>query len=247
MTSPLKTFIYSLIASFLSITVTPAVAHASACPEPPQDKTALPIVKIPAVAQDTLPMAFLISGDGGWSDFDQAIGKALANKGIPVIGLDARKYFWNAKTPEETTASMVTTIQQYMHEWKKSTFILVGYSYGACIIPFIATRLTGSIQRSLTGIYCLSPDITVDFEIHLVDMVGIRRAGDLFKVPEEMLKIKSFQPFCIFGDGEDSKLRTRFEASGAKVALVPGNHHYNYKASVPVGIIVKEVEARLKK
>jgi len=209
----------------------------------PQKYQGIPVVPIPAAANNSLPMAFMISGDGGWSDFDYSIGKSLANRGIPVIGLDARKYFWNFKTPEVTTNEVINAIQYYKHLWKKSKFILVGYSYGACIIPFIATRLPGEMKGSLTGIYGLSPDLTVDFEVHVVDMIGIRRAADTFKVPEEMSKIKAFRPVCIFGDGEDAALRTRFTEAGAKVITVPGNHHYNFKADAPAEVIFREVAA----
>jgi hypothetical protein len=59
----------------------------------------LPIFLIPSPIQDTLPVAFLISGDGGWGSFDQAVAENLAERGIPVVGLDAIKYFRTLKTP----------------------------------------------------------------------------------------------------------------------------------------------------
>ncbi|MCX6225639.1 MAG: hypothetical protein NTV01_12965 [Bacteroidia bacterium] len=202
-----------------------------------------PIVPIPATVKDSLPIAFLISGDGGWTGFDYSIGKSLADKGIPVIGLDAQKYFWKLKTPEETATEVSRALTYYMQEWKKTKFILAGYSYGACIIPFIATRLPGDLQGSLIGIYGLSPDITVDFEVHITDMIGFGRAADSFKVADEIKKIRQFQPVCIFGESESADLRTRFSEAGAKIITIPGNHHYNARPSAPADAIFREVEA----
>lgn len=227
----------------LPVICTRVTANAGLYQSARKEYQGFPVVPIPATANENLPMAFLISGDGGWTDFDYAIGKALAGKGIPVIGLDARKYFWKLKTPEETTLEVSKAVQYYMQLWQKSNFILVGYSYGACIIPFIATRLPADMQKSLIGVYGLSPDLTVDFEIHLIDMVGIRRAADSYRVPDEIKKGQSFNPVCIFGDAEDAALRTNFSVIGAKMITVTGNHHYNYKPSVPADVIFKDVES----
>lgn len=43
-------------------------------------------------AMDT--MAVIYSGDGGWRDLDEEVGGALQKQGIPVIGVDALRYFW---------------------------------------------------------------------------------------------------------------------------------------------------------
>lgn len=204
-----------------------------------------PIVPVPTAVTDSLPLAFLISGDGGWTGFDYAIAKALADKGIPVIGLDAQKYFWKVKTPQETAGEVSKAVLYYMQQWKKSKFILAGYSYGACVIPFIATSLPAESKGSLTGIYSLSPDLTVDFEVHLTDMIGIGRAADSYKVADEIKKLLLVKPVCIFGESEDASVRNRFRDAGAKIITIPGNHHYNAKPSAPADAIFKEVESRL--
>ena len=90
----------------------------------------LPLTIIPTRSKDdTLSIAFLISGDGGWTSFDQSVGEALAEKGIAVLGLDAQKYFWNSKTPLETANAVSKAVEHYLQQWNKKTFILVGYSF----------------------------------------------------------------------------------------------------------------------
>ena len=53
----------------------------------------MPLTLIPAAINENLPLAFFISGDGGWTSFDQTVCEKLAEKGIPVVGLDAQKIF----------------------------------------------------------------------------------------------------------------------------------------------------------
>ncbi len=200
-----------------------------------------PVIVIPAAARDTLPMVFLISGDGGWTSFDNSLGEAFAAKGMPVAGLDAQKYFWNAKTPDETTIAVSKAIQYYMQQWNKKKFALAGYSFGACVVPFIASRLSTDLKKSCVGVYSLSPDETADFEIHISDMLNFGTADDKYNVPAEIRRIKQLHTVCVFGIEESTSTRSHFSATGAKIITVPGNHHYNDNPSSATDAILKEI------
>lgn len=186
----------------------------------------LPLTIIPSVPNDTFPMAFVISGDGGWTSFDQSLSEQLAEKGMPVAGLDAQKYFWNAKTPEETAVAVSKAVEHYMQQWNKKSFVLIGYSFGAGVAPFIANNFSETLKENLRKVYCLSPDETADFEIHIADMLSLSRT-EKYNVIEEIKKIPGKNPLCIFGDEEDSALRNHFYEEGIKIKVLPGNHHYN--------------------
>jgi type IV secretory pathway VirJ component len=186
----------------------------------------LPLTIMPSSVDDTLPMAFMISGDGGWTSFDQTLGEQLVEKGISVVGLDAQKYFWNGRTPEQASSEISKAILHYMEQWNKKTFILAGYSFGACVGPFIANRFAIPLKHSLKGVFCLSPDETADFEIHIADMLELG-TSEKFNVVEEIKKIKELNPVCLFGEGEDISVRNHFSETEAKIIILPGNHHYN--------------------
>ena len=203
----------------------------------------LPIVLLPtSMKDDSMPLVFLISGDGGWTNFDHSVAETLAGKGMPVVGLDAQKYFWNVKTPGQTALEVEKAVQHYLKQWNKKSFILVGYSFGANVIPFIADKLSPNLKALLTGIYCLSPNEKADFEIHISDMLGIGGEDESYKVPAEIKKVKQFKTVCVFGEEENKTLRTHFEKAGAKVNTVPGNHHYNNNPAAAATVIVKDVE-----
>src|SRR5262249_52664409 len=56
----------------------------------------LPIVDIPVRDAKRL-FAVIWSGDGGWRDIDKSIGEILAKRGIPVVGVDCLRYFWQKR------------------------------------------------------------------------------------------------------------------------------------------------------
>lgn len=203
----------------------------------------MPLILIPTKSkEESLPVAFLISGDGGWTSFDQSVGETLAEKGIAVIGLDSQKYFWNAKTPVETSNAIAKAVEHYLQQWNRKTFILAGYSFGASVIPFVAGNFPESLKEKLKGLYLLSPDVKADFEIHIADMLSMESSKDTFDVISEIKKIKSYNPICFFGDEEDAATRNRFSEAGIKTIALPGSHHYNNDYNKIAESILKEIK-----
>lgn len=203
----------------------------------------LPVTLIPtALKNDDLPLAFFISGDGGWTNFDHSLAESLAKNGMPVVGLDAQQYFWNPKSPEESAATIEKTIQHYLQQWNKNEFILVGYSFGANIIPFIADKFSDEVKNHLSGLYCLSPNEKADFEIHIIDMLGMGANKEKYNVPLQIKKVHHFNITCIFGEQEDKTLPPRFKEAGAQIITIPGNHHYNNDPAAAAEAIYKEVK-----
>lgn len=200
----------------------------------------LPLIIIPATEDEHMPMAFFISGDGGWTSFDNAICDKLSEKCMPVIGLDAQKYFWNEIEPEKATDDITMAVEHYMQQWNKTSFVLIGYSFGACVIPFIANNFPDSLKDALKGVYCFSPSETGDFEIHVSDMLSLK-TDDQYDVADELQKIKSLNPVCIFGDQEDNELRNHFSETGSKIEILPGSHHYSNDFNAMSSVIFKDL------
>lgn len=198
----------------------------------------LKIRNLPLVITNSLfqnpeaPVALLISGDGGWYHFEQSIANHLAEKGIPTIGLDSRKYLWNRRTPEETAADMADALAYYAKGWKRDKFVLIGYSLGAEIVPFIVNRLPGKIKIHIEATVLLSPDITTDFEIHLTNMLGIGNKLNTYDTVAELLKMQNIPTLIIFGEGEKTRLPGLLAGTRIKFIKIPGDHHY--KSNLPL-------------
>jgi type IV secretory pathway VirJ component len=201
-------------------------------------RTDLPFNLFPSQSKNNFPLVIFISGDGGWESFDQKVCENLAENGMPVVGIDARKYFWIAKEPSEAAGEFEETVKHYLLEWNKKSFILVGYSFGACVAPVIANSFTKS-TIGFTGIYCISPDETTDLEIHISDMLSIGPI-EKFDVLTELEKLTPLKPVCLFGADEDIEIRKHFSISGIRVETLPGGHRFNNNTVAVAKFILKD-------
>lgn len=182
-----------------------------------------------------MPCAFMISGDGGWYRFEQAIADTLAGYGIPTIGLDIKKYFHQRRTPEIMTTDIVKTLDHYDSLFGKEHFVFIGYSLGAEIIPFIISRLPENLKQRVSMYVLLSPAETTDFSIHFSDMIGIESRYDTYRVIDEIKKNSGIASLCIFGSEEKTNFPSMLRNTETHIAVVPGDHHYGHD----VPLIVK--------
>jgi type IV secretory pathway VirJ component len=201
----------------------------------------LPLYYIKAPQNADKPLCLIISGDGGWTDFDQSIAETLSLNGIPSIGLDTQKYFWETKTPESTARDINKVLLYYMPLLQKTSFIMVGYSFGADVIPFIANRLPDELKKRLRVMAMLSPDYKTDFEVTVSSMLNLG-IEDSYDVISELRKVNYTNKLCIFGTEEDDEnTQKSFKATGAEITVLNGGHHYNENYPLIVSSILKHL------
>jgi type IV secretory pathway VirJ component len=188
---------------------------------------ALPIVEIPAQGSDPATFAIFISGDGGWADLDQGVSKALAAHGIGVVGINSRAYLSHRKTPEQAAADVTRIARTYMDRWHATHVVLAGYSRGADMVPFIATRLPDDVRKRVALLVMLGIAPTANFQFHWIDIVrDVARRDDRPTRPE-LEKLRGERMLCVYGTGEkesgcrdaDSTLITRVARNGG--------HHFD--------------------
>jgi len=171
-------------------------------------------------------MLVFISGDGGWTGFDQQTVNAFARRGIPVIGLDALKYFWEKKSPGQLSADIASIIKVYSQEWKKDKIILVGYSFGADVMAFALNRLPPQLKSKVTGLGLLSPSKETDLEIHVADLLNFSEAPSGMSVPAEINRVENIRPICFFGKEETDTPVAQLNKQSVKLVYLDGGHHY---------------------
>lgn len=174
------------------------------------------------------PVALLISGDGGWYGFEQSIADNLAKQGILTIGLDAKKYFWNRRTPEETASDIAKALNFYGKEWGREKFVLIGYSLGAEIVPFIVNRLPDDIKSRIESVVLLSPATTTDFEIHISNMLGVGNKQNTYNTIDEIIAMANVPTLIIFGEGEKTLIPELLSKTSVLIRKIPGDHHYKF-------------------
>jgi len=171
------------------------------------------------------PLIFYISGDGGMNKFTSALTQNFNANGYAVVALDAREYFWKKKTPQQASLDFGKAINQYLGEWKKKNFILMGYSFGADVAPFIFNNLTADLQNKTESIVLLSPSTNTDFEIHISNLLGFN-SSDGQSVVAELNKI-SKATWLFFGSDEKDFPVKKITAKNKQIVMLTGNHHYD--------------------
>lgn len=185
----------------------------------------LPVEILPAQPDEHTPLVVLITGDGGWKDFTPKLAAQFVHQHVPVVALNALRYFWTPKTPGETTNAIDGLLNKYMQQWHKKQFILVGFSFGADVLPFVVNRLPAGIRSNCLGIALFSPGRTSDFEIHLSQMLGSRREWK-YNVAGEIEKMQPVKALFFFGTEEQGFPADRLTRQNWEVVRLPGGHHY---------------------
>jgi type IV secretory pathway VirJ component len=185
----------------------------------------LPVNIVNASTDTSKPFVIYITGDGGWNKFSKNLTAALAGKGYPVVSLNAARYFWEKKTPQQTAADISKLITSYQRTWKRKNVLLVGYSFGADIMPFVYNLLSKDLASQVINISLLSPSAKTDFEIHLMVMLGGNSGGE--SVIAAINKISN-KPFTfIFGEDEDNFPVKELIIKNFTSIKLSGGHHYD--------------------
>lgn len=194
------------------------------------DINSLP-AKIIASNKDTSrPVLFYISGDGGWNKFSTELLQQFSDKGYPVIGLNAKSYFWERKTPKQTATDVQVLLEKYCKEWKRNKVMLLGYSFGADVMPFVYNNLSADWQKKIKHQVLLSPSSKTDFEVHISEMLGYRKKNGM-SVVAEINKINSCSLLFLFGDDEDDFPLNELTIKNYKKLTLPGGHHFDSKVN----------------
>lgn len=184
----------------------------------------LPLIEIPATGTgDTL--ALLISGDGGWAGIDKELAAEISKEGMPVIGLDSLRYFWKARTPESTAADVDRILRHYLMAWKKRTVLLIGFSQGADVMPFIVNRLPAATRSRLQLVSLLSLSQSAVFEFHLQNWLG--GSDDQVPVAPEVARMKGVRALCVYGEDDEESMCIQPEAKTLQVVKLRGGHHFD--------------------
>ncbi|MEW6764402.1 MAG: alpha/beta fold hydrolase [Pseudomonadota bacterium] len=197
-------------------------------PQAREGVTGIPVVEVSRNSHAGVLVIFY-SGDGGWRDIDRRIGDALARDGYAVLGIDALRYFWRKRTPDGVAADLARLIEHYRQEWGLGEVVLIGYSFGANILPFAYNRLPEQHRRQVRMVTLMSPELTTDFEIHMAGWLG-QQAGGAAAMPilPEARRIDPALLLCVHGEQEGlATLCTQPGLASAEKLVLQGGHHYD--------------------
>ncbi|MDE2135935.1 MAG: virulence factor family protein, partial [Gammaproteobacteria bacterium] len=207
-------------AAYLKLT-----APAAAAPPPAPEIGDLPVNEVPAGGSSP-ELALLLTGDGGWAGLDQELAARLAQSGVPTVGLNSLKYFWSERTPEETARDVARLLRHYLVAWNKQRVLLVGYSFGADVLPFVVNRLPADLRARIASVSLLGIDANASFEVSVADWVGSGGGGP--RTVPELAALAPMPVLCIYGEGEADSICPGLPAGGAVTrAQIGRGHHFS--------------------
>lgn len=206
----------------LKIMLQPMLATSDHDPAGLDDLPLTPLLS--AEEGDTL--AIVLSGDGGWRDIDKAIGEALSAGSVAVVGWDTLRYFWDARTPQQVADDLTRIINGYGSLWKRPRILLVGYSFGADVLPSVYNHLAPDIKARIHLLSLLGVSDSADFQFHVDGWLGVE-SGSAVPIEPELAKIDKKLLQCIYGSDDDEEICTTPGFKGARLDRLESDHHYD--------------------
>lgn len=208
--------------AFQRIVATPLPGNAPI----PGDLQDLPLVEVPAQGTDDT-LAVLVTGDGGWAGIDKELAAALSKEGIPVVGLNSLQYFWSPRTPDSAAKDLERILRHYLSTWEKHRILLVGYSFGADVLPFMVSRLPSDLQARIELLTLLGPSRDAHFEFHVSDWLGGGASKEEHPVLPEIRKLSANTAIlCVYGQDDKNSVCTDLSKDPVSIKEVPGGHHF---------------------
>jgi type IV secretory pathway VirJ component len=198
----------------------------------------------PAPAGHDDVLAVFYSGDGGWRDLDKQVGSRLAARGIPVLGVSCLSYYWRNRSPEESARDLDALITRYTATWHKQKVWLIGFSFGADVLPTIVGKLSPANRARISQLVLLSPSHDVNFEVELEGYMTENWLKTHTKAIMEWLNPVQHYPalprldalqnkppvVCYYGkdDSDDTVCNDPKLPGWVKVYEMSGDHHFDY-------------------
>jgi len=202
----------------------------------------LPLVEVKSANNGKEVFAVIISGDGGWAGIDREVAQVLSGKHMPVVGWDSLRYFWKPRTPEGAAHDLERILKHYFQVWNMKTVVLIGYSFGADVLPFLINRMTDDLKRTIRLVSLIGPSRKAEFEFHFTDWIGGAPRGKTYILLPEMKKLTGMSVLCFFSDHEKETICTDPALEKIKPISLPGGHHFGGNFGGIAARILKELQ-----
>jgi len=188
------------------------------------DLSDLPVREFP-VASPSSRFAVLLTGDGGWRRIDDQIASRLREANIPVAGFLTPDYYRHERQPEEAACALERVIRAYSARWHRDRVIVIGYSRGADVLPFMLSRLDPAVRSSIDEVALLGLESSIEFRYHRSWIPFFHPHEPQFPVLPEVEKLRGMRVVCVYGEEEHDTACPAL-ASWALVVREKGGHHF---------------------
>jgi type IV secretory pathway VirJ component len=224
MSYPTARRLHSLVLGGLTAVIALGAPSASPAQTNSPGIPGVPVVEVRPTGRSGATMAVILSGDGGWAAGDRTMAAALADSGISVVGLDVPSYLRMPRTPDGASADLSRVLEYYLAGWQAERVIIIGYSHGANLAPFMVSRLPPNLRSRIALLAMLGLEHRASFQFHLADMIAdISHKSDLPVLPE-VEKLRGLPMLCVEGSDERNSLCSALPPALARVEIRRGGH-----------------------
>ena len=186
----------------------------------------LPVRAMPAAAgAEGDVFAIVLTGDGPVRGLGDKLGRTLADAGVPSAVWSSLRYYWTPRTPEEASADLDRLVRHFGGRWGRNRVVLIGYSMGADVLPFLVTRLPPETRARVAGVALLALADDAPFEFRVEQWWGDTGAPTLPTLPE-VARLEGIPLLCVHGRGDVKSVCPRLAGSGVRVVELRGGHHF---------------------
>ena len=206
--------------------------------------TELPVANADGALTSNNTFAVMLSGDGGWAGLDQDLAAELNRRGIPVVGFSSLRYFWSAQPPDHAARDINRIISHYAQAWHRSRVLLIGYSFGADVLPFIVERLPGATRAQVDSVSLLGLSSAADFEVHFSGWMPGDDKGE-FPIAPVLRRMHDQKVLCVLGKGETTSACRLPLGPTVEIAEVGEGHRFSNDVRTLVTRILRRTQRPL--
>jgi type IV secretory pathway VirJ component len=171
--------------------------------------------------------AIYLTGDGGWAPFDQRVVADLAKAGIPTLALDTGAYFNVMRDPQAAADDLARAARTAQQRWQAQKIIVVGYSFGADVAPFLVDRLPAGLRAQIVRVALMGPSQIAPFQVTAAERVGLDNPGARPVGPELGILARSgVRVVCLYGQNDHDAICPSTQDRGVTHAALPGGHGF---------------------
>ncbi|NQV81522.1 MAG: hypothetical protein HQ495_13280 [Alphaproteobacteria bacterium] len=215
----------------------------------PSELADLPIVAVVEHGIAPKYLAVFLSGDGGWASLPHRVSVHLSRRGIPVVGLNVRRYFRQRRGPVDLARDLERILRVYGAIHRCDNFVLIGFSFGAGALPFGVGALAESTRARLRLMALLSPIADAEFvfdwwawlRFDVLGLAYVAPPGSPAVAPI-LESLQSVPQLMVFGSGELGS-RKPWGAAAASRIVLRGGHHLGHRYRRLADAIVTAVDA----
>ena len=131
-------------------------------------------------------------------------------------------------------------MRHYASLWRADHAILIGYSFGADVLPFMTSRLPEDLRQRVSLVALLGPSREATFDFRLSDFLTGGHRSEGYPTKPEVKRLKGLNVICLYGDAEKDSLCPTLDPGDARLIELPGAHHLGRDYDRLAGIIVEE-------